>query len=45
MYIFYLLYFNQFPPPQGQHASGQEMSKSRSVKLKDMKKYIFLFML
>ena len=42
IYLFYLLYFNQFPPPQGRNASCHEMSESRRlVKLKD----IFPFML
>ena len=34
----YLLYFNQLPPPRGRHASCPEMSESRLVKLKDIKK-------
>ena len=41
----YLLNFNQFPPPRGRHASCREMSETRRlVKLKDMKKEIFLSM-
>ena len=42
IYLLYLLYFNQFLPSPGQHASCHEMSKSRRlVKFKEMKKRNF----
>ena len=45
-YYIYLLYFNQFPPLWGRHTSCHEMSESRRLlKLKDMKREIFTFIL
>ena len=38
------MYYNQLPPPRGQHPLCHEMSESRRlVKLKDLKKEIFPF--